>query len=66
MTAKERRHAAALRRAAAPTTATMWLEYVALARMYARSVNGSGRAAWALDGAAQCRRHVAAARAASN
>lgn len=41
---------------------TMWAEYIGLARMWARVPNGSRSVAWALDGARQCREHIAAAR----
>lgn len=54
----DRKFNAKLARVRRRTAATMWAEYVALARMWARVPNGSGRVAWALDGARLCRAHL--------
>jgi len=61
---RETRYLARMARAARPASDTMWLEYMSLARQWARVANGSSRVAWALSGAAQCRAHIRAQRCA--
>jgi hypothetical protein len=59
---RENRYLARMARVARPASHTMWLEYMGLARQWARVSNGASRAAWALSGAAQCRAHIIAQR----